>query len=69
MGRLTRAESKHYTIDPNLAQAYANRGVIETLQGRKVEASQDFERAFKIDPSLRKTFESFVENRLKTRRP
>ena len=56
--------SKAIELNSHLAQAYANRAVILTLQGKKVEARQDFERAFLIDPSLRETFKSFIENRL-----
>jgi len=61
--------SKAIELNPRLAQAYANRGVIETLQGKKAEARQDFERAFLIDPSLRATFKSFIENRLDMKTP
>jgi tetratricopeptide (TPR) repeat protein len=56
--------SKAISLDPNLAQAYSSRAVIETLQGRKDEAIQDFEKAFKIEPSLRHTFREFFEKRL-----
>jgi 2-hydroxy-3-keto-5-methylthiopentenyl-1-phosphate phosphatase len=43
--------------------------VIETLQGRKAEAIEDFEKAFKIDPSLRETFKEFVNKRLSVTPP
>ena len=34
------------------------------LQGRKAEAIEDFEKAFKIDPSLRENFKEFINKRL-----
>jgi len=48
-------------LDPNSAQAYANRAAIETIQGKKTEAAQDFEKAFKLDPGLRAQYRDFIE--------
>jgi tetratricopeptide (TPR) repeat protein len=56
--------SKAVSLDPKLAEAYAGRAVMETLQGKKAEAIQDFEKAFELEPSLRQTFKEFFEKRL-----
>ncbi|HTG17921.1 MAG TPA: tetratricopeptide repeat protein, partial [Blastocatellia bacterium] len=61
--------SKAISLDPNLAAAYSSRAVIETLQGKKVEALQDFETAFKIDPGLRETFKNFIDKSLNATPP
>jgi tetratricopeptide (TPR) repeat protein len=42
-------------LDPKNAEAYANIGVIEFLQGHYQNASQNFRKALAIDPSLAKT--------------
>jgi tetratricopeptide (TPR) repeat protein len=52
--------SKAIELNPTLAQAYANRAVVETLEGKKVEASRDFDTAFRLEPGLRKSFEKFL---------
>ena len=52
-----------------MAAAYSSRAVIETLQGKKAEALQDFEKAFKIDPGLRETFKNFIDRRLNATPP
>jgi hypothetical protein len=44
-----------------MAQAYANRAVVETLEGKKLEAARDFETAFKLEPGLRKAYEKFLK--------
>jgi Flp pilus assembly protein TadD len=56
--------SKAIELDPILAQAYANRAVIETLQNKKVDAARDFDKAFKLDPALKSSFREFIERRL-----
>jgi tetratricopeptide (TPR) repeat protein len=61
--------SRAISLDPNFASAYTSRAVIETLQGKKVEARQDFEKAFAFDPSLRQTFKDFIDKRLHAKRP
>jgi Tfp pilus assembly protein PilF len=55
--------SKALELDSTLAQAYANRAVIETLRNKKVEAARDFEKAFKLDPSLKAQYRQFIEGR------
>ena len=55
--------SKAVEIDPSLAQAYANRAVIETLQNKKPEAAKDFDKAFKLQPSLKAQYREFIEKR------
>jgi hypothetical protein len=52
------------TAQIKLRDAYADRAVIETLQGNKREALQDFDKAFKLDPTLRSTSKTFIEKRL-----
>ncbi|HXL80130.1 MAG TPA: tetratricopeptide repeat protein [Pyrinomonadaceae bacterium] len=54
--------SKAISLDPNLPQAYSGRAVIETLQGKKEEEIQDFEKSFKLEPSLRRPSKSFLRN-------
>ncbi len=61
--------SRAISLDPNLAQAHTSRAVIETLQGKKAEAVQDFEKAFKIEPGLRRTFKDFIDKRLNATPP
>jgi len=55
--------SKTIELDPASAEAYANRAVIESLQGKRSLADQDFEKAFKMDPSLKARFKEFIEGR------
>jgi len=55
--------SKAIAIDPSLAQAYANRAVIETLQNKKVEAANDFNKAFQLRPTLKAQYREFIEKR------
>jgi len=40
-------------LDPTLALAYENRGLAFLLQGKEVEASQDFKRCLTVDPGLK----------------
>jgi len=61
--------SRAISLEPNLAQAFTRRGVIETLQGEKAETIRDFEKAFEIQPSLRQTFKDFMDKRLNTTPP
>ena len=42
---------------------------IETLQGKGAQADQDFEKAFKIDPSLKAQFKEFIEKRRRAKSP
>ena len=53
--------SKAIELNPSLAQAYANRAVVEILQGKKLEAGRDFDSAFRLEPDLRKTYEKFLK--------
>jgi tetratricopeptide (TPR) repeat protein len=53
--------TKAIELDPGMAQAYANRAVIRTLQDQKADARQDFDVAFRLDPALRDTFKKFLE--------
>lgn len=55
--------SRAIELDPGAAEAYANRAVIETLQGKGSQADQDFQKAFEIDPRLKLRFKEFIENR------
>ena len=56
--------SKAIELNPSMAQAFANRAVVETLQGKKSAARADFNRAFALDPSLRGPLKECVEKRL-----
>lgn len=55
--------SKVIQLEPSNAQAFANRAVIETLQGKQIEADQDFEQAFKLLPGLKEQYKTFIEGR------
>jgi hypothetical protein len=37
--------------------------VIETLQNKKPEAAKDFDKAFKLQPSLKAQYREFIEKR------
>ena len=53
--------TKTIELDPKHALAFANRGVVKTLL-KKPDASADFEAAFRLDPSLKATYNEFYEN-------
>ena len=55
--------SKAIQLNPTLAQAYANRAVLETLQNKQADADRDFENAFKLDPTLKPSYREFIEKR------
>ena len=55
--------------DPQLAEAYAYRGLIHLRRGRDAEAEADFERAFRLKPALRPEIEPHIRNTRLTRRP
>lgn len=48
-------------LDPKLAPAYVNRGIILLQKGREPEADKDFEAGFKLDPSLRGQVGDYIE--------
>jgi len=47
------------TINPALAQAYANRGVIRLQQGQLEQAEQDLTRAITLDATLKPSLEKY----------
>jgi tetratricopeptide (TPR) repeat protein len=60
------ADFTHYiTLDtvpkPQLADAYAQRGLVRLQQGRPEEAQQDFDQCLKLNPGLRKSLEHMVD--------
>lgn len=48
-------------LNPDYAQAYANRGVILLRQGKDAPADADFAVAFRLDPNLRQSLESYIK--------
>jgi len=52
---------KAIQLDPRLALAYANRGLIRLLEGKTVEAEKDFAQCVNLDASLK----LFVEERIR----
>ena len=48
-------------LDPTLALAYENRGLAFLLQGKEVEASQDFRRCLTVDPSLKEDLDMRIK--------
>ena len=47
-------------LDPTLALAYENRGLAFLLQGKEVEASEDFSRCLTVDPGLKEDLDKRI---------
>jgi tetratricopeptide (TPR) repeat protein len=48
-------------LDPTLALAYENRGLAFLLQGKEVEASEDFRRCLTVDPGLKEDLDRRIK--------
>jgi len=48
-------------INPRLALAYLNRGVVHLLQGETVEGEKDFQESLRLDPELKPTLEQSMK--------
>ena len=48
-------------LDPDLAFAYANRGLALLLQGKDSEAQKDFERCFELKPELKSELDGRIQ--------
>ena len=48
-------------LNPELALAYANRGLMLLQQGKDLQAEQDISRALALDPSLKGDFDQKIE--------
>jgi hypothetical protein len=51
------------TESTEVAQRNPKLKLIETLQNKKMEAAKDFDKAFKLDPSLKAQYREFIEKR------
>jgi hypothetical protein len=47
-------------INPGLAVAYLNRGVVHLLQGETVESEKDFDHCLRLDPQMKRALEQSV---------
>ena len=57
IGDFTRA----LELDPAVALAYENRGLAFLLQGKQVEARQDFRRCLTLDPGLKEDLDKRIK--------
>ncbi|HKQ51994.1 MAG TPA: tetratricopeptide repeat protein, partial [Pyrinomonadaceae bacterium] len=60
---------KAVELNPQLADAYGNRGLALLAQGKDAEAQQDFEKSFKLDASLKSYYEEAARKIKQTRTP
>jgi Flp pilus assembly protein TadD len=65
--RAIRDYNEAIRIDPQFARAYAGRGVSLLYLHRNTESESDFNKAFGLDPSLKKSFEPLI-NQAKAKR-
>ncbi len=47
-------------LEPKHADAYVYRGLIRVYQGRENDADADFQRAYRLNPALKKKLESVI---------
>jgi tetratricopeptide (TPR) repeat protein len=59
--------SRAIEIDPGLAAAYANRGLVHLIQGKRADAEKDFVQCLKLDnrlrPALQKSITEIMQGR------
>jgi Flp pilus assembly protein TadD len=48
-------------LQPKNAEAYVYRGIIRVYQGNEKEADADFQRAFKLNPGLKKKIQPIID--------
>jgi tetratricopeptide (TPR) repeat protein len=48
-------------IDPDLATAYANRGIILLIRGQRKEAQTDFERCLRLNEGLKTALDQRIQ--------
>jgi tetratricopeptide (TPR) repeat protein len=53
--------NKALELNSNLANSYANRGLIYLLQGKQPESQADFKRAIELDPEIKADLEVRIE--------
>jgi tetratricopeptide (TPR) repeat protein len=58
---------KALELDPDLALAHTNRGLTLLLQGRDVDAENDFAHCVRLAPGLRRTLEQLTGHTRETR--
>jgi tetratricopeptide (TPR) repeat protein len=56
-------------LDPKLADAYAQRGLLLLRLARDAEAERDLDTAFRLNPALRPLYEPYARNIRRTRGP
>lgn len=56
-------------LDPYLAMAYANRGLIFLVQGRQAEADKDFTQCLNLEPDMADKLRELSEFAAKARKP
>ena len=49
-------------IQPKNADAYVYRGIIRIYQGKEKDADADFQRAFQINPALKKKIQPIIDD-------
>jgi tetratricopeptide (TPR) repeat protein len=60
---LERAEAdltRAIELKPNMADAYAQRGLVRLMRGRTDEAQQDFDRCLSLNKNLRQSLERLI---------
>jgi len=48
-------------LNPQFAEAYANRGLALLRQGKQAEAERDFEQSLKVMPALKASLEMHIK--------
>ena len=49
-------------IQPKNADAHVYRGIIRIYQGKEKDADADFQRAFQLDPGLKKKIQPIIDD-------
>jgi Tfp pilus assembly protein PilF len=49
-------------LEPKFAEAYVYRGIIRVYQGKEKEADADFQKAFQLNPNLKKKIQPIIND-------